>query len=813
MTDMLNDLLRNVFQRRKAKAEAAASDSAPPSSDTYDPLEPLGAFRSGTISMDSAIRHRASDFMLEEDEESLHEKRYAAMDSALTGKSMDASCFNGGAANIANENIAQNQYSASPVITGWYASQSFIGYQACAVIAQHWLVDKACKMAGEDAIRNGWDIKAKGSVDLSDVDKDRLRSLDVEYKVMENLAEMHRFKNIFGIRVLLFEVDSDDRDYYEKPFNPDGITKGSYKGMSQVDPYWMMPMLTAESTANPASRHFYDPEFWIISGKKYHRSHLIICRGPQPADILKPTYIFGGIPLVQRIYERVYAAERTANEAPLLAMSKRTSAIHTDLAKVATKQEEFEERILTWIKYRDNHAVKVLGQNEVMEQFDTSLADFDAVIMNQYQLVSAIAEVPSTKLLGTSPKGFNATGEFEMKSYHEKLTSIQTHEMEPALDRHYLLLSRSEGIIVELSIVWESVDSPTAQEKADLNAKKAETDERLANLGAISPDDVRNRLKDDKHSGYNRLNDDAANPTPGMTPENLAELEKASAEETSAETPQESPSPAAGATPAPEEDGGAAAPVRTIATAPAGSLGSPTTVALREPGVNEPKEGEGQRAENETAGLLRTVLERLTEIEEHIMPEGIELDGARHVQGRSTQPSTSGITPTTVGIKDVIGAAADPSNLPKLKLHGMVLVVENPRGSIRKGQRLDGVDWSAKMADHYGFIKGVMGADGDELDCFVGSSMNADKVYVVNQNDMITGEFDEHKCMIGYDSPEAAKKAYDDSYDKGWTGYDSMFSMSVEDFKNWCKMDGACASPLNEACIGATNSFPMTDGV
>lgn len=230
------------------------------------------------------------------------------------------------------------------------------------------------------------------------------KEMDVDFKVKENLIEFNRFKNIFGIRIALFEVDSEDEDYYEKPFNPDGITEGSYKGISQVDPYWMMPMLTAESTADPSSRFFYEPEFWIISGKKYHRSHLIIARGPQPADILKPTYIFGGVPLVQRIYERVYAAERTANEAPLLAMNKRTTVIHTDTAKAIAQEDKFLDRLMFWVKYRDNHAVKVLGTEESYEQHDTSLSDFDSVIMNQYQLVASIAKTPATKLLGTSPK-------------------------------------------------------------------------------------------------------------------------------------------------------------------------------------------------------------------------------------------------------------------------------------------------------------------------------------------------------------------------------------------------------------------------
>ena len=51
--------------------------------------------------------------------------------------------------------------------------------------------------------------------------------------------------------------------------------------------------MTADSTSNPAGIHFYDPEYWVISGKKYHRSHLIIARGATTChDILKPTYVF-----------------------------------------------------------------------------------------------------------------------------------------------------------------------------------------------------------------------------------------------------------------------------------------------------------------------------------------------------------------------------------------------------------------------------------------------------------------------------------------------------------------------------------------
>jgi len=675
--------------------------------------------------------------------------------------------------------MGQSAYTVPEQLQNWYNSMGFIGYQSCAIIAQHWLVDKACSQAGEDAIRNGWEIKTDGDK-LSDETLSEIKQHDVDFKLKENLAEFNRFKNIFGIRVAIFEVESDDPDYYEKIFNIDGVTKGSYKGISQVDPYWMTPMMTSDATANPASRHFYDPEYWIISGKKYHRSHLMIARGPVPADILKPTYIFGGVPLTQRIYERVYAAERTANEAPLLALNKRTTTIYVDTAKAILNEESFLSKIMLWVKYRDNHAVKVLGTNEKMEQIDTSLADFDSIIMNQYQLVAAIAKTPSTKLLGTSPKGFDATGEFESKSYHEELESIQEHVCDPMLDRHYLLTLKSFGLDVRVNIVWNSVDSISTKERAELNLQKAQSDEINANLGAVSPEEVRQRLRDDPHSGYNRLSDDEANEVPGMTPENIAELEKAASEKLSA-------APAQAAQPAP-----------TTAPAPA-----PATSNVQEPAAT----GAVEAAEVPQVATLPSRADNIKKLADDLAKIMSRIQSAVTINGadlpanaspgvkRSTQPSTSGAKPSVAGAGSVV-EAKDEHELPSMKIHHMDIAIENPRDSIRTAK--DG-SWSIKMPHHYGYLKNTVGADGDGIDVFVGRSLNSPKVFVVNQVNK-EGGFDEHKVLLGFHNSVEAAKGYNDSFKHGWDGLGSMVEMDVPAFKDWLA-NGNKANPLSEVNI------------
>lgn len=396
-------------------------------------------------------------------------------------------------------------------LTGWFLGQGFIGYQTCALISQNWLVDKAISMPARDAVRHGYALHIKGMEDDEATDViEALQEDDKILQVRKNLEQFIKMGRLFGVRILIFKVDGID---YEAPFNIDGVGRDAYKGMAQVDPYWCVPDLDATAVQDPASEHFYEPTWWIINGQRYHRSHLCIFRANEVPDILKPVYRYGGISVPQRIVERVYAAERTANEGPQLAMTKRLTVWKTDLAELYANQERAAQHMAVFAQYRDNHGVKLVDTEDSIEQHDTGLADLDATIMTQYQLVAAAAHVPATKLLGTTPKGFNATGEYDESSYHEELETIQANDLTPLLDRHYQLLMKSKGEAHAVSIDWSPVDSPTAEEWATINKTKAETDNVLVQAGAIDGMDIRNRLQRDPNSEYTGI-EDVEDPDP-----------------------------------------------------------------------------------------------------------------------------------------------------------------------------------------------------------------------------------------------------------------------------------------------------------
>lgn len=437
-----------------------------------------------------------------------------------TGAALDAMDDSSGD-NTIKRAYGLGQPQMSDVLLQWYLSQGFIGHQIAAYLAQHWLIFKCCNMPARDAVRQGYTVVSDDGGELSpDVSK-MMKKADKRYRVNKQMIEFITKGRIFGIRIAIFKIKHTDPKFYEYPFNPDGITAGSYEGIVQVDPYWCAPVLEGASASDPASPNFYEPTHWMINGIKYHRSHLVVFRHGELADILKPVYLYGGIPVPQLIMERVYGAERTANEAPQLAMTKRTTVIGTDIAKAFANREKFDARLALWAEYRDNYGVKIQDKiGDEFQQFDTSLTDLDSVIMTQYQIVAAAADVPATKLLGTTPKGFNSSGEYEESSYHETLESLQTGDLSPFLERHHQCVMRSIiapkiGKVIATTAVWNPLDSPTALEESTIEKNKADRDKILVDAGAIDGTDIRTRLRSDKQSPYHGIEEGERAPVPG----------------------------------------------------------------------------------------------------------------------------------------------------------------------------------------------------------------------------------------------------------------------------------------------------------
>ncbi len=387
------------------------------------------------------------------------------------------------------------------VLSYFVASSSFIGYYAMAVIAQNKIVQMGCSSAAKDAMRNGYELVQENGDELPKEESRKISKLDKKYKLNQNIIEAETFNNVFGIRHVLFKHTDPNFDYSE-PFNPDSFKGGKYAGMAQIDPYWVTPELNDKDITDPTAINYYEPTYWMVNGKRYHKSHFIILSGDPVVDYLKPTYRYGGISKTQQVYERVYAGERTANEIPQLVMTKRMNVRKTDLAKAQANKAKFIETLNAASEFRDNYGTQVIGMGEESSQLETSLADLDTSMWANYHLVAAIFQRPVSKLFGTGHGGLG-TGDTDEDYDIAMLETLQSGNLEDVAHAHYQRLMMSEfGKEMELDLVWNPLKVMSDKEQAEVNFIKSQTAVNLYNTGAIGDVDIRENLSADKMSGY-----------------------------------------------------------------------------------------------------------------------------------------------------------------------------------------------------------------------------------------------------------------------------------------------------------------------
>lgn len=148
-------------------------------------------------------------------------------------------------------------------------------------------------------------------------------------------------------------------------------------------------------------------------------------------------------------------------------------------------------------------------------------------------------------------------------------------------------------------------------------------------------------------------------------------------------------------------------------------------------------------------------------------------------------------------------------NYPKghLSFHGLSISIENRKGSKRGEKTRAGVKGFVHMPAPYGYIRGTIGADGDQVDVYLGRHPDSDRVWIIDQ-DKVTPKgknkgFDEHKVMLGYKKLKAALRDYEAShYDgRGHERVRAVTEMSLSEFKQWLR-DGNTRKPARKQDFG-----------
>lgn len=133
-----------------------------------------------------------------------------------------------------------------------------------------------------------------------------------------------------------------------------------------------------------------------------------------------------------------------------------------------------------------------------------------------------------------------------------------------------------------------------------------------------------------------------------------------------------------------------------------------------------------------------------------------------------------------------------------LNLDGYRITIENPKGSVRRGTDSKGNAWENTLNNDYGYIRGTEGVDGDHIDVYLSENPSEGNVFVVDQVNPETREFDEHKVMYGFNSAEEAREAYLANFSEGWNGLGTITEVTKDEFKKWIHSSHRKTKPFSE---------------
>ena len=165
------------------------------------------------------------------------------------------------------------------------------------------------------------------------------------------------------------------------------------------------------------------------------------------------------------------------------------------------------------------------------------------------------------------------------------------------------------------------------------------------------------------------------------------------------------------------------------------------------------------------------------------------------------------VTATVLG--QSVTVAAEPTEAQKesgsykkgaAAWNGLSISVENLKGGVRSGTNSEGATWATVMPASYGYIVGSEGADGEEVDVYIGDAPDSSKVFVIDQMDAETGEFDEHKAMLAFPNLFTALSTYHKGFSdgRGAERVGDVTPMTVDEFKAWLKTEDT-TQPVSDA--------------
>lgn len=295
------------------------------------------------------------------------------------------------------------------------------------------------------------------------------------------VLEASKKARLFGGAALFIGVG------YADPSRPLDIERVGKGGLKHLTVLTRRQLAAGEIERDPTSEWYGKPKFYTLTGASgaqvaIHPSRLVIFNGAMVPDedfggaLGQGSHGWGESVLTATLDAIKNADSTAANIASLVFEAK------IDIIKVPQfSRQPGLRRSHTAPLFAGQHHQGVNGTLilDAEEEYDSKSASFSGltdILMAFLQIVSGAADIPVTRLLGQSPAGLNATGDADMRNYHDRIQAIQELDFTPAMSRldECLIRSATGARDPDIYASWAPLEQMSEKDKAEIFKTKAD---------------------------------------------------------------------------------------------------------------------------------------------------------------------------------------------------------------------------------------------------------------------------------------------------------------------------------------------------
>ncbi len=357
-----------------------------------------------------------------------------------------------------------------------------------AAYQSNWLARQIVEVPAEDMTREWRSFKCDDA-DLIRIEEDRL---GIPVYTNEALA----WARLFGGGGMLMLTGQD----LTKPLDVNRIRKGDLERVLVFDRYDLSPMTL--NTWNVLARNYLMPEFYALVGgqQQVHWTHVVRFHGARlPRRQRALTYGWGDSELRKCLDDIMDIVASKDGIAELMQEANVDVITREGLSEELASDQDgtIIDRFALYARLKSNVNLGLLDGDEKYERKTLDLSGVAPVIETLMTWISGAADIPVTRLFGTSAKGLNAMGEGDLTNYYNSIGSKQLTQLDPAMRQLDEVLVRSAlGHWPEdFNYKWNPLRQPSAKEIADAARTRMETDIGYLDAGVVQVSQIQRNLQ------------------------------------------------------------------------------------------------------------------------------------------------------------------------------------------------------------------------------------------------------------------------------------------------------------------------------